>query len=183
MATATLRDTDRRVRDAVMRQLEWDPRVNASEIGVAARGGTVTLTGYIDTYAGKLAAERAVKRVRGVRGVANDLMVRLRIERPDPDVAQDAVAALALRAAVPQTVQVAVHEGRITLTGTVSWYFQKEEAERAVRHVPGARGVMNHVQVVGRPTTRDVNARLWRPCTGARTLMPVTSAWPWTEGT
>jgi hypothetical protein len=89
-------------RDAVMRQLDWDPEVEASAIGVAARNGTVTLTGFIDTYAGKLAAERAAKRVHGVRAVANDVEVRLRLERTDTDIAQDAVRALELRSMVPR---------------------------------------------------------------------------------
>ena len=73
MTTANLSETDVRVRDAVMRQLEWDPEVDASAVGVTARDKAVTLTGYIDTYSGKLAAERAAKRVRGVRAVANDI--------------------------------------------------------------------------------------------------------------
>jgi hypothetical protein len=71
-----------------MRQIEWDPKVNAGAFGVAAQGGTVTLTGYIDTYAGKLAAERAAKRVHGVRAVANDIEVRLALERTDADIAR-----------------------------------------------------------------------------------------------
>src|SRR5678815_3897428 len=73
MATATLIGEDLRLRNAVMHQLEWDPEVEASEIGVAARDGAVTLTGYIGTYGGKLAAERCAARVRGVRAVANDI--------------------------------------------------------------------------------------------------------------
>src|SRR5687768_12943207 len=78
MATLTLSDLDLRTRDAVVRQLDWDPAVDAAGIGVTAKKGAVTLTGYIDTYAGKLAAERAAKQVRGVRAVANDLEVRLK---------------------------------------------------------------------------------------------------------
>ena len=97
MATATMTDTDRRVKNAVWNELEWDPTVDASAIGVAAEGGSVTLTGYIDTYAGKLAAERAAKAVRGVRAVANDLEVRLSVERTDADIATDAARAFALR--------------------------------------------------------------------------------------
>ena len=79
MATATLKGSDVRTREAVMRQLEADPRVDASEIGVSATEGAVLLSGFIDTYEGKLAAERAAKRVRGVRAVANDLQVKLRL--------------------------------------------------------------------------------------------------------
>jgi osmotically-inducible protein OsmY len=160
MSTTTLTDLDVRVRDHVMRQLEWDPDVDASGIGVTAKNGVVTLMGYIDTYAGKLAAERAAKRVRGVRGGANDVDVRLKVGRTDADIARDAVRALELRRTVPAAVQVAVHDGHITLTGTVGWLHQSREAEKAVRHVKGMRGVFNHIEVAGGAVARDVEHRI-----------------------
>ena len=101
MAIAHLSDIDVRIRDAVTRQLEWDPAIDASAIGVAAKDGAVTLTGYIDTYAGKLAAERAAKGIRGVLAVANDLEVQLKLERTDTDIAHDVVRSLELRSTVP----------------------------------------------------------------------------------
>lgn len=156
MTTATLTETDVRLRDAVMRQLEWDPEVDASAVGVAAKSGTVTLTGFIDTYSGKLAAERAAKRVHGVRAVANDIDVRLRLERTDADIAQDAARALELRSTIPEGVQAIVHSGRVTLTGKVDWLFLKQSAENAVRHIRGVRGVLNHIGVVPRAVVRDV---------------------------
>src|SRR5687767_2042592 len=94
MTTASISHRDVRLRDDVVRQLDWDPEVNASAIGVAAGDGVVTLTGFIDTYTGKLAAERAVKRIRGVRAVANDITVRLAAGRTDTDIARDAAQAL-----------------------------------------------------------------------------------------
>jgi osmotically-inducible protein OsmY len=139
-----------------MRQLDWDPEVDASAVGVAAKNGTVTLTGYIDTYAGKLAAERAAKHIRGVRSVANDIDVRLRIERTDADIAADAANALALRGSVPETVQAVVHNAHVTLTGHVSWFYQKRDAEDAVRHLRGVRGVMNYVTVAAKAAEREV---------------------------
>ena len=160
MTTATMTDTDLRVRDAVMRQLEWDPEVDASAVGVAARNGTVTLTGYIDSYAGKLAAERAAKMVQGVRAVANDIDVRLRLERTDADIAEDVVRALDLRSATLQNVQGIVHNGHLTLTGKVEWLYQKESAEAAVRHLRGVRGVSNHITVAPRAVARDVRRRI-----------------------
>jgi osmotically-inducible protein OsmY len=156
MTTATLTQPDVQLRDAVMRQLEWDSQVDASAVGVAAKKGVVTLTGFIDTYAGKLAAERAAKRVRGVRGVANDIQVRLRLERTDADIAADAVRALDLRGTLPATIQVAVHNGHVTLTGVVVTLFQREIAEKAVRHVPGIKGVMNRIQVPQPSTVHGV---------------------------
>jgi osmotically-inducible protein OsmY len=160
MSTTTLTNRDIRIRDAVARQLEWDPQVDASAVGVTATGGTVTLTGFIDTYAGKLAAERAAKRVYGVRAVANDIDVRLRLERTDPDIAKDATRALELRSSVPENVQAAVHNGHVTLTGKVNWLFQKRDAEKAVRHIRGVREVVNYMDVVPQASERDVRRRI-----------------------
>ena len=160
MSTISLTDLDIRVRDQVGRQLDWDPEVDASGIGVAAKNGVVTLTGSIDTYAGKLAAERAAKRVRGVRGIANDLDVRLKLGRTDADIAADAVRALELRPTVPTPVQVAVHDGHITLTGKAGWLYQARDAEEAVRHIKGVRGVFNHIEVAGGAVSRDVRHRI-----------------------
>jgi osmotically-inducible protein OsmY len=160
MATITLTDTDLRLRNSVVKQLDWDPEVDASGIGVAAKEGVVTLTGSVSTYADKLAAERVAKTVRGVRGVANDLEVRLRVEFTDAEIAAEAVRALTLRHNVPPEVQVAVHDGYVTLTGTVTWLFQSQQAEKAVRHVKGARGVFNHITVRAVSTARDVRHRI-----------------------
>lgn len=162
MTTATLTAADVRERDAVLRQLDWDPEVDASAIGVAAKGGVVTLTGFVDTYAGKLAAERAAKRVHGVRAVANDIEVRLRLERTDADIAADAARALTLRDTVPDTIQATVHERHITLTGKVRWLYQKRAAENAVKYVRGARGVFNYIDVVPAPAVADVRRRIVR---------------------
>jgi len=159
VTTATLTDADVRVRDAVMRQLDWDPEVDASAVGVAAKNGTVTLTGFVDSYSGKLAAERAAKRVHGVRAVANDVEVRLRLERTDPDIAQDAARALELRSTIPD-VQAVVHNGQVTLTGKVDWLFQKQSAEDAVRHIRGVRSVLNHISVAPRAAVHDVRHRI-----------------------
>ena len=159
MSTISMTDLDFRIRDHVVRQLDWDPEVEASGIGVAAKNGVVTLTGDIDTYAGKLAGERAAKRVRGVRGIANDLEVRLTIGRTDADIARDAVRALELRA-VPATIQVAVHDAHITLTGKADWLYQARDAEKAVRHIKGVRGVFNHLEVAGGAVSRDVRHRI-----------------------
>jgi osmotically-inducible protein OsmY len=159
--TATrLGDADVRLRDAVMWQLNWDPEVEASAVGVTARNGVVTLTGYIDSYAGKLAAERAAKRVTGVRAVANDIDVRLKLERTDDDIAADAARALEMHATIPEGVQAVVHDARVTLTGKVRWLYQKHAAEDAVRHLRGVRGVMNHIAVTPHASVRDVRRRI-----------------------
>ena len=160
MSTASLSDTDIQVRDSVQRQLEWDPEVDVSGIGVAARGGAITLTGYIGSYAGKLAAERAAKRVRGVRAVANDIVVRLPAERTDTDIAADVTQALRLRESLPATVQATVQDGAVTLTGTVKWMQQKREAEKAVRQIRGVRSVLDQMTVAPRAVLTDVRHRI-----------------------
>jgi osmotically-inducible protein OsmY len=160
MSTTTLTDADVRVRDAVSRQLEWDPEVDASGVGITAKNGAVSLTGYIDSYSGKLAAERAAKRVRGVRAVANDIEVRLKLERIDADIAADIVHVLALRSTIPDGVQATVHNGHVTLTGKVDWLFRSREAEKAVRHIRGVRNVINYITVAPGAAERDVRHRI-----------------------
>jgi osmotically-inducible protein OsmY len=160
MATKTLTSNDVRTRDAVTRQLDWDPGVDNSAIGVTVENGVVTLTGFVDTYAGKLTAERIAKRVCGVRAVANDIAVRLKLERTDTDLARDAARALELRAGVPESVQATVHNGHVTLTGRVAWIAQKRHAEKAISHVRGVRGVFNHIDVIPDRTQKDVRRRI-----------------------
>jgi osmotically-inducible protein OsmY len=160
MSTISLTDLDMQLRDHVVRQLDWDPEVDAGGVGVTAKNGAVTLTGSIDTYAGKLAAERAAKRVRGVRAVANDLEVRLKLGRTDADIARDAVRALELHGSVPATIQAVVHDAHITLTGRAAWHYQARDAEKAVRHIRGVRGVFNHIEVAGGAVARDVRHRI-----------------------
>jgi len=160
MTTAALTGADVRLRDSVIRELDWDPEVDDSAIGVAAKEGVVTLTGFIDSYAGKLAAERVAKRVRGVRAVANDITVRLKVDVTDADIAAAAALALTLGPGIPTSVQVVVHNAHVTLTGHVEWLHQKEQAEAAVRHVSGVRGVLNHIDVSPKTGQRDVRRRI-----------------------
>jgi osmotically-inducible protein OsmY len=160
MTTASLTGTDLRLRNFVVRELDWDPDVDAGAIGVTVKNGIVTLTGFVDTYAGKLAAERIAKRVRGVHAVANDITVRLTVDHTDADIAADAAAALKLLTTSPGKVQIAVHHGHITLTGNVEWLTQKQSAGAAVQHVPGVRGVVNYIEVAPKPAFRDVHRRI-----------------------
>jgi osmotically-inducible protein OsmY len=160
MITLPSTELDRRIRDAVLEQLRWDPAVDATALVVTAHDGAVSLAGFINTYAGKLAAERAAKRVRGVRAVANDIAVHPTVERTDGEIAADAVRALELRESVPDTVQAVVHNARITLTGTVPFLHQAREAEKAIRHIKSVRGVFNRIKVDGAVVERDVRQRI-----------------------
>jgi osmotically-inducible protein OsmY len=160
MTTASLTGTDVRLRDAIIRQLDWDPEVDDSAVGVAAKDGTVTLTGFIDSYAAKLAAERAVKRVRGVRAVANDIVVRVKVDRTDADIAADAARALTLHPGIPESIQATVHNGHVTLTGKVEWLVQRDRAEEVVQHIRSVRGIQNHIEVSPKTIQRDVRRRI-----------------------
>jgi osmotically-inducible protein OsmY len=160
MTTAHLTDRDVRTRQSVMQQLEWDPAVDATAIGVTARDGSVTLTGFIDTYAAKLAAERAAKRVYGVRAVANDIEVRLKLGRTDADIAADVAMALRIHSSIPEAVQAAVHHGHVTLTGTAAWLYQKQLAEKSAAHIRGVRHVVNLINVLPKAGERDVRRRI-----------------------
>jgi osmotically-inducible protein OsmY len=158
--STTLTIIDQRTKDSVTYQLESDPEVDTSLVGVSAQDGVVTLSGYVDTYAGKLAAEKAARRVYGVKAVANELEVRLASERIDPDIAKDAVEALRNRIDVPVGVTVTVRGGFISLAGTVEWMYQKMAAERAVKYLRGVRGVMNHIALKPGLSPKDVQKRI-----------------------
>ena len=164
MTTATLTRADIHLRDLAMQQLGWDSQVDSSGIGVAARDGVVTLTGFIESYAGKLAAERAVKRVRGVRAVANDLQVTARLERTDADVAADVARALDQHATLPHAVQAVVHHGHVTLTGTVHTLYQRVSAEKSLCYVKGIKGIANRIAVTPQPAAaaaaEDIQPRI-----------------------
>ena len=180
MSTATITGTDVRLRNAVVRQLDWDPAVDASAIGVAAKDGVVTLTGFIDSYAGKLAAERAVKRARGVRAVANNLQVTLRQPRSDTDIARDAARTLEIHLILPPTVQVVVHNAHLVLTGTVHTLIQRVVAGKALRYVKGIKSLINRVVVAPTASADDIRPRIIRALhedadVNARGLSVVTS--------
>jgi osmotically-inducible protein OsmY len=134
----------------VENELKWDPDIDATGIAVAVKDGVVTLTGFVKSYREKCAAERAAKRVAGVVGVANDIEVRLPEldERPDPEIARDAVTAIKNR--LPYSfdkIKVLVKDGRIILDGEVEWNYQREAAERAVRWINGVKSVSNLIRL------------------------------------
>ena len=138
MATITERRTDTRTDEDIQREvlaeLKWDPRLHPNEVGVIVKDGIVTLTGQVDSYMKRWAAQDGAHRVRGVKAVANDIEVRLPLsgERIDADVAAAAVRALEWDAMIPvDRLDVTVSRGWVTLKGEVDWQFQKEDAERA----------------------------------------------------
>jgi osmotically-inducible protein OsmY len=148
--TATETRTDVEIQDEVLEELRWEPRVQSTEIGVTVKDGIVTLTGSVDSYTKRWAAEDAARRVRGVKAVANDIEVRLphSSERTDTEIAEAVVRALKWDPFVPSDrIQVTVSKGWVTLKGEVDWRFQRDDAERAVRHLWGVKGVTNMIMV------------------------------------
>jgi len=153
--------TDSELRRDVLRALEWDPSIDAQSIGVAAKNGVVTLTGYVPSYSDKWEAERIAKRVAGVTALANDIEVKLSSERTDPDIAEAARSSLKSDSRVPaDRVRVVVERGWITLEGTVDYYYQKSAAESDVRNLAGVRGVTNALAVTPKVSPTEIRMKI-----------------------
>jgi osmotically-inducible protein OsmY len=152
-------EIERDVRD----ELKWDPDLNADDIAVSVKDGVVTLAGFTHSYTDRLEAEIAAKRVAGVLAVANDIEVRLPAidQRPDPDIARDAVAALKSQLPISyDQIKVIVKDGWITLEGAVEWQYQKTTADTAVRKVKGVKGVTNVITVKPKVQPTDIQRKI-----------------------
>ena len=161
MAVSTRSDEE--IQRDVLDELKWDARVRPNEIGVAVKDGVVTLTGWIDSYLKKIAAEEDAYHVPGVKAVVNDIEVRLpgSAQRSDPDLAKAVLDALKWDAGIPtDKIQVTVDHGWVTLKGEVEYYFQKRDAERAVERLSGVRGVTNLLVVKSQPTPSDLKEQI-----------------------
>src|SRR6202165_3444243 len=143
--------TDASIRESVISELKWDPKIaTPDDIAVAVKDGVVTLSGFVHSYWEKDAAEKAVKRVYGVRGVANDIEVKLSSTRTDPEIARDAVRELENHISIPsEKIKVTVKNGWVTLEGSigVEWQYQKILAESAVKKLRGVTGITNDIEV------------------------------------
>ena len=137
------------LRDEILAELDTDPRVDAKRIGVIAEDGLVTLAGTVPALAQKWAAEEAVKRVRGVRAVVDDLQVDLPVMhvRDDVDIARAASAVLYWDTLLPASIKIVVKDGFVALSGEVQWNYQREEAEDVVRRIAGVRGISNLIEI------------------------------------
>ncbi len=152
-------DINRDVED----ELRWYPAIDATDIGVSVHNGVVTLTGFAHSYPQKLNAERTAKRVAGVVGVANDIEVRLPVidERPDPEIARDAVNAL--KTELPyssENMKLTIKNGWVTLEGAVEWNFARERAESAVKRVRGVKGVTNSITLKPTVAPDDIRRKI-----------------------
>jgi osmotically-inducible protein OsmY len=157
-------DKDKSLQEAVMKELEWDPKVDAAHIGVSAKDGAVTLSGHVPSYSEKFAAVRAAERVFGVKAVADEIEVRLpgSSVRDDSDLAEQIARVLSWNTYVPETVEAEVRDGWVTLRGEVEWSFQRDAAKRAVRDLTGVKGVSNLITMKPRvkPTPAEVEERV-----------------------
>jgi osmotically-inducible protein OsmY len=152
--------TNLRLHELVEHELAWDPEITSHSIGVTATDGMVTLSGFVPSYAERVAAERSALRVRGVRAVANDLQVKLASERIDPDIAADAATALQTHLSIPSSVKATVRNGLVTLEGTVEWMYQRIAAEQSVRPLRGVKGVFNHITVKPAVSIGEVRTKI-----------------------
>lgn len=156
-------DTDRKIHKDVEDELVWEPSIDEAKIGVAVDNGVVALSGEVASYGEKHRAEKAALRVRGVRGVANDLTVETALphKKSDAEIAESALFALGLSISVPRDrIKVVVREGVVTLEGEVDWDYQRLAAARVVRDLAGLKSIVNLISIRATVTPRDVKKKI-----------------------
>lgn len=147
----------------VLDELCFDPKVDAAHIGVVAEKGVITLTGHVASYAEKVAAEHAARRVKGVRAIAGEIEVRLPNHKrvADDEIAQRAADIIALNSTIPQdAIQISVHDGWVNLEGNVEWQFQRAEAQKQVSKLSGLTGIINNIAVRPRLPSADMRRQI-----------------------
>jgi osmotically-inducible protein OsmY len=155
--------TDAEIERDVKEELKWEPDLDATDIAVSVKDGVVALTGSVKSYIDKYEAENAAKRVAGVVGIADDLEVRLPAvdERPDPDIARDAAAAIKSQLPISsENIKIVVKNGWVTLEGTVEWQYQRSTAETAVRRIKGVKGVTNVILLKPRAEPSEIKKKI-----------------------
>jgi osmotically-inducible protein OsmY len=155
--------TDGDIERDVKEELKWGPDLDASDIAVSVKDGVVTLAGFVKSFTDKYEAEAAAKRVAGVAAVANDLEVRLPAidQRPDPDIARDAVAAIKSQLPISsEHIKIVVKNGWVTLEGTAEWQYQRNTAETAVRRIKGVKGVTNSIVLKPRAEPTEIKKKI-----------------------
>jgi len=152
---------DQRIQHDVTKQIAWQPDVNAKDISVKVNDGNVALNGFVNSFIEKMSAEHATKSVIGVLSIANDIEVRPKDRRSDPEIARDVVEALRLHSSVPDDrLKITVRDGFVTLEGKVTWEFQRRSAERVAQEVLGVRGITNSVMIVPLVSTEQVREKI-----------------------
>lgn len=152
-------NNDHQLKTDVLAELAWEPSISADHIGVTAKDGVITLSGHVNSYWQKQAAERATGRVKGVKALAEELEVRLpvHLKRDDEEVAAAALSRLAWESSFTEdAVKVKVEKGFVTLTGNVDWRFQRDSAADAIRTLSGVTGVANQITVKVQPNSSTI---------------------------
>jgi len=154
--------TDSEIERDVVEELKWNPDLDSTDIAVTVKDGVVTLGGFVKSYVDKTEAEVAAKRVAGVVAVANDIAVRLPAtdERPDPEIAREAVASLNQLPISAERIKVVVKNGWVTLEGTVEWHYQRNIAEAAVGYIRGVKSVTNLIGLRPRAEPIEIKKRI-----------------------
>jgi osmotically-inducible protein OsmY len=155
--------SDLQLRQDVLDELEFEPSVNAAHIGVTANRGVVTLTGFVTSYAEKTTAERAARRVKGVKAIAEEIEVRLPSDtkRADDEIAARAIDIVKWQVGLPaDRIKVKVEKGIVTLTGEVDWQFQKTEADHVVHKLSGVVDVLNQIRVASPVQAVEVKEKI-----------------------
>jgi len=155
--------TDSEIKRDVEDEIRWNPDIDATDIAVTVKSAVVTLTGFVHSYSDKLQAEADAKRIAGVAGVANDIEVRLPSSdvRPDPEIARDVVTELRVQLPLSaDKIKAVVKGGWVTLEGEVEWHYQRERAERAVRHVKGVLGVSDLINLKPSVSPADIKRKI-----------------------
>ncbi|MDW5317502.1 BON domain-containing protein [Rhizobium sp. PL01] len=154
---------DNQLQKAVTEELSWEPSIKAAHIGVTAKNGVVTLSGHVDSYMEKQAAEKAARRVKGVKAVAEEIEVKLAFDakRTDDEIAAAALNRLEWDVEVPNDIiRIKVEKGWVTLTGEVEWHFQQVAAERDVRALLGVVGVSNQTSIKPRVNEKNISENI-----------------------
>lgn len=155
--------TDYEIQKDVMDELRWEPILSANEIGVAVKNGIVTLSGTVDTFSKKAAAERAASKVSGVKAVAEDLEVKLfnTLKKNDTEIAQAIMTALKWNSSVNEDkIMVKVDNGWVTLEGEAEWLFQKNSAKNSIENLVGVRGITNRIQLTPKVKMNEVKEKI-----------------------
>lgn len=155
--------TDAKLKDLVLDELKWDPKVDEAHIGVTASDGSITLSGHVSSYASKYSAMDAVRRVRGVKAIADEVDVNLPTEyrRDDSDIAERIAHVLEWNVSIPNSdVKASVRNGHVTLTGEVEWQHQRQHIEKQVAHVGSVTGITNRISLRTTVTPANVKSKI-----------------------
>lgn len=155
--------TDSKIKQDVLDELAWHPNIDETQIGVIVEDGVVTLTGFVDEFPKKLAAEKATKNVAGVKAVAEDIQVKYGDEnkKTDKEIAKAAVNALEWNSSVPSDkIMVKVDNGYIFLTGEVTWKYQRNAAKRTIENLLGVKGVINNIEIIQKVAPIEVKEKI-----------------------